>query len=121
MPVEDPEPNFTTRGPTIKLLAVIALAGMVINIIASIDMEQIVDYVFIEVMKRALYLCVLAIGMIAVAMRSIKAPELDGRRGEWILGGVIVALGMFLVHNLIDFAMFEMGPMFIFAMLAAAC
>jgi tetratricopeptide (TPR) repeat protein len=72
------------------------------------------------VLKRVLYLCVLLIGMIAVALRTTKSADLDDRRGEWILYATIVALGMFLVHNLIDFAMFENGPLFIFAILCGS-
>jgi tetratricopeptide (TPR) repeat protein len=37
-----------------------------------------------------------------------------------VLYGLLVAVGMFLVHNLVDFSLFEPGPMFLFALLTGA-
>ena len=37
-----------------------------------------------------------------------------------MLYAILAGLGVFLLHNLVDFAMFEVGPMFLFALLAGS-
>jgi tetratricopeptide (TPR) repeat protein len=53
-------------------------------------------------------------------LRSSKQPILDDRPAPWILYGILVALAIFLLHNAIDFSLFENGPLIIFMILAGA-
>jgi tetratricopeptide (TPR) repeat protein len=82
-----------------------------------VDLAQNVSYVFIEVLKRMLYFALLVIGCAVGAVRSTRDQQLDDRPGLLLLYASIVAVAIFLVHNLIDFSMFEPGPMFVMAML----
>ena len=75
---------------------------------------------FIEVLKRLLYMLLLMIGLVTGALRSTRDQTLDDRPAPLLLYAVLVALAIFLVHNLVDFSLFETGPMFAFAMLAGA-
>ena len=101
-------------------LAWIATAGIAINIIFSVDLAQDISWVFIEVLKRMLYLALILIGLIVVTFRSFVRQEIDDRPAPWLRCAIMIALGMFLLHNLIDFSFFETGPMWIFMLLAGA-
>src|SRR5207237_785456 len=46
-----------------------------------------------------------------------QQPVLDDRPAPWILYAIITALAIFLIHNLIDFSLYENGPMMMFALL----
>ena len=49
---------------------------------------------------------------------SVHAAAGAGRPARpWLLASILVAGGLFLLHNLIDFSLFEPGPMFVFALL----
>jgi tetratricopeptide (TPR) repeat protein len=88
--------------------------------VASVDLAQQASYVFIEVLKRVLYCSLLIIGCAVGSYRSTREQWLDDRPAPLLLYGLIVAIAIFFVHNLIDFSMFEIGPMFVFAMLVGA-
>jgi tetratricopeptide (TPR) repeat protein len=60
------------------------------------------------------------VGLWVATARSLEDTILDDRPAPWILHAILVALGVFLLHNLVDFSMFEVGPMFLFALLAGA-
>ncbi len=47
-------------------------------------------------------------------------PGLDDRPAPWVLTGIRLGLGLFLLHNLIEFSLFEPGAMFLFALLAGS-
>ncbi|HSV14354.1 MAG TPA: O-antigen ligase family protein, partial [Tepidisphaeraceae bacterium] len=105
---------------TVGAILWIAVLGITISVIANVDFTQSIADVALELMRRVLYLMVLAAGSIAGTMLSPHRRELDGRAAPWLLYFVLVALGLFLIHNLIDFSMFEVGPLFLFLMLVGA-
>ena len=45
---------------------------------------------------------------------------MDERAAPWILYGILVGVGVFLVHNLIEFSMFEPGPLCLFGILVGS-
>jgi hypothetical protein len=104
----------------IGALVAIAGAGTVINMAASIDWSQPFDFVFVEVFKRAMTFILIVGGAVLVTIRSAQRQELDDRPAPWLLYGVLIGLGVFLVHNLVDIAIFEPGPMSLFVALAGA-
>jgi O-antigen ligase len=98
----------------------VAGLAMTIATIASLDFSQDPSFIVIELMKRCLYLCALGIGAMLVGLRSVNDPRLDDRPAPWILYGLLVSLGLFLIHNLIEFSLFEPGPMCLFGLLSGA-
>jgi O-antigen ligase/tetratricopeptide (TPR) repeat protein len=110
------KPNW---GPVI-FVAAIAVAAIVINIFSSIDFNQSGSWVFVELVNRLLYLCALLLGSLIVALRSLENPQLDERPAPWILYGILVGAGVFLIHNLIEFSMFEAGPCCLLGILLGA-
>ncbi|MGD0388898.1 MAG: O-antigen ligase family protein [Tepidisphaeraceae bacterium] len=102
--------------PTRKIGQVLFLAGIaagsiLINIFASIDFNQGANWVLLELILRLLYFCALVIGLFVVALRSLEKPQVDERAAQWVLYGILIGVGVFLIHNLIEFSMFEPGPL----------
>lgn len=91
-----------------------------VNTLCSVDFAQDASFVFIELMKRVLYFGLILIGFVLVAIRSFDRQELDDRTAPWIVRAMLVALGAFLLHNMIDISFFESGPMLTFMMIAGA-
>jgi O-antigen ligase len=108
-------------GPrAIRGLAAIALVALAINVACSIDFQADWGFVVFEILRRVTMFGVLLIGASVAAVRSLEAPELDGRPAPLLLYGLLVALAVFLLHNLVDFSLFEPGPLTLFAFLAGA-
>jgi O-antigen ligase len=105
--------------PVILIASVCGLA-VVVNIFASLDLNQNGSYIFVELVNRLLYLCALLIGSLIVALRSLEKPQVDERAAPWILYGILIAVGVFLIHNLIEFSLFEPGALCLFAVLVGA-
>lgn len=110
-------------------ILLIATLAILLNFFASIDLTSTPSYVLIEAMRRALFWLLLIVGISAATLRvpsgmqrRLRDHELeyssDTRPAPWLLCSMLVGLAMFFVHNLIDFALFEPGPMFLFALLA---
>lgn len=117
------EPNARTGTGGLVALACAATFGVLINAFASIDFTQDGGYVTVELFRRALWLVALLVGMAAVCLRRRGEDghvELDDDPAPWVLHGLLVGLGLFLLHNTIDFALFEPGPMFAFSLLTGA-
>ena len=95
-------------------------AAMIINILAGLDLGQQFSYVVMELLKRIMYLGALTIGSVVVALRSVEDPQIDHRPAPWVLYGILVGLGVFLIHNLIEFSLFEPGLLCLFALLAGS-
>jgi O-antigen ligase len=107
-------------GPVLFLVWV-ALGAVIINAFANIDFAQDPGYVFSQLLNLLLYLCALVLGTLVVALRSLEKPQVDERAAPWILYGILTALGVFLIHNLIEFSLFEAGPLCLFGVLVGAC
>jgi hypothetical protein len=113
-------------GPGATLLAVAAplVVGVCVNVLASVDLAGDPAYARSEVVRRVVYLVALLAAAAPLALRLVPLND----RGDLTVGraasaapavraGLLVGLGMFFVHNLVDFAMFEVGPMFLMALL----
>jgi tetratricopeptide (TPR) repeat protein len=93
---------------------------MLVNIAGGMDLSQPSDYVMLELLKRLLYFGLLVLAYAVTTLRSKDRPVLDRRPAPWVLYGILAALAVFLVHNLIDFSLYENGPLMLFALLAGA-
>jgi tetratricopeptide (TPR) repeat protein len=109
-----------TAQPRIGLFLALSAAIILVNTLASLDFSQSPSFLIVELMKRMLFFCALAMGMLAIGLRSLSQPELDDRPAPWILYGILISLGVFLIHNLIEFSLFEPGPLCLFSLLAGA-
>ena len=109
-------------------IAMIAIAAIAINIACSVDFASDGWYAFLELVRRGIYFCVLLIGLSAAAVTASTAVarqrdenefdfRLDNRPAPWMLYAILAALATFLIHNLIEFSLFEPGPWFLFALL----
>jgi len=74
-------------------------------------------FVIMQVFQRVAVLGLVAVGLGFGTIRSFKHERLDDRPAPWLLYGILVALGVFLLHNLIDFSLLEAGPLALFAAL----
>jgi O-antigen ligase len=82
-------------------------------------------HVINEMFRRLCAFVLLMAAMGAALFRSFMEggnvrPVLDDRPAPWLLRGAVIGAGLFLIHNLIDFALFETSALFVFAMVAGS-
>ena len=127
--------------PGLRLLLGLPALALLINALAGVDFSQADArlmsqlsggevatgnaYVINEVFRRVIAFALLAAGIGIAGLRSIMdgqqvRPKMDDRPAPWVLYGLIVGLAVFLIHNLIDFALFETSALFVFALAAGA-
>ncbi len=111
---ESANANF---GKSLLWLLAIGGGGIAISVLLNLDFNAGADYVVIEMIKRLLFLCAFMAGAIFISLQSLQKPEFDARPAPWILYAVLVGCGVFLIHNLIDFSMFEPGMLALFCLL----
>ena len=119
-PITDEVPTTTPMPPRpLRWMMSIASLAIVVNIIASVDLAQNGWYVFNELLSACF-----TSGSTSSAAPSRASIERRSGAGQSAGGG---AAGrhhrrdpLFFVHNLIDFSMFEAGPMFVMMMLIGA-
>lgn len=134
-PPDDPHDFSHLRPPVYGRRSAMAAVGLVsatailVNIVASVDLGADPWFAFLEIARRLVFFCLLAIGL-SVAVCRIPAVRshylndkdvdfhLDQRPAPWVLHGVLAALATFLIHNLIEFSLFEPAPLFAFALLS---
>lgn len=104
----------------LRFILIVSMLAIAINVLAAVDLVQPASYIFLELLKRLLYLALIVVGLIFGGFRSSQKQELDDRTAELLLLAMTVAVAIFFIHNLIDFSMFEVGPMFVLAMLIGA-
>jgi O-antigen ligase len=103
--------KISGRGAMGWLFGAAALC-IAINIAAGIDFSLTnISWLEIEILKRIVYFVLLALGAAVVAIQSMKRPQLDDRPAPWLLYSMLIAVGVFLIHNLIEFSLFEPGPL----------
>ena len=111
------EPDNKPLPSTITLAVSIAIAGIALSILTNIDFTQSAPDVILEMLRSLLYLMVLVLGTIGGLMLSPHRRDPDVRPAPWLRYCVLISIGLFLIHNLIDFSMFEFGPMFLLFLL----
>jgi O-antigen ligase len=115
----DDSPAKTDAAPlTIQQIAPILVGGMFLSVLATDDFSLSIADMILIAARPILYLLVLVVASIAASLRT--STELDARPAPWIYYCTLTGLGLFLLHNLIDFSWFEPGPMFVFMALIGA-
>jgi len=106
--------------PAFAIVIALAVVAVGLSIAISFDWAAPGAFLFFEAFRRVIYLLFLFGGIILVVLPSMTVPSLDDRPAPWVLTGVRLGLGLFLLHNLIEFSLFEPGAMFLFAFLAGS-
>jgi tetratricopeptide (TPR) repeat protein len=89
--------------------------------LASIDWSQPTAYLQLETFARMLWAALIFIAIVAAVVRGTRQEQaLDDRPAPWILSGLLIGLGVFFIHNLMDFVLMEAGAMTIFAIVLGA-
>jgi hypothetical protein len=104
----------------LRQYALIAALAMGLNLLGAVDFTRDPGYVAVECLKRLLYFGVILLALAVGTVRSSTDARPDDRPATLLLVGMIVAIAMFLVHNLIDFSLWETGPLTLFAVLSGA-
>jgi hypothetical protein len=115
---------------TLLPLGIIAFTAIALNIAAATDFSAGSAVIILEFVRGAIFFIVLLGGLMVAALRisghAIGRPlrdvqfEHDRRPAHWLIYAMLAALATFLVHNLIEFSLFEPGPMFLFALMSGA-
>jgi O-antigen ligase len=120
-PIAKPTNLQAYQGPkAMQGIAMIAGVGLLISIVGSIDFSADWGYVLNEVIRKVSLFALLLIGATVAAVKSLQQAQLDDRPAPMLLYAMMVALVVFLVHNLIDFSLFEPGALMTFAFLAGS-
>ena len=115
-PVIPPISKTPTRSPgVLSFVASVAGAGILLSAILSIDFSM--GAFELDVLRRFLFIGAMLIASSLAALRTLHSHDPDDRPAPWVLYTMLVGVGVFLIHNLIDFSLFEIGPMMLFALL----
>jgi tetratricopeptide (TPR) repeat protein len=122
-PVSASEPDASqspqaSHRKAVLFLFLVPLIAIALSALVAIDWQQKSAWIILEVFKRVMFLILLIGGIGLATLRSMQRQELDNRPAPCLLWLMLTGLGLFLLHNLIDFSMFEPGPGFLFALLA---
>jgi hypothetical protein len=102
------------------------IVAIVINLFASVDLSQTSAFIVGEVTNRVYWLVAMAVGMGFALLRREPAARgqivlgIEAAPAPWAIRAMLVGLGIFLVHNLIEFGIFEPGPMLLVALLSGS-
>jgi O-antigen ligase len=116
------EKEKQTYGPR-KMFATIcslSVLAVLVKILAGIDLSADASWVAYEIIKHIVFGMFLLIGIAIVVVRSSKDASIDDRPSPWILWAMLAALAVFLIHNAIDFSLFEPGSMMLFMLVGGA-
>ena len=114
-------PVLVSGGKRSALLFAIAgiVGGVLLNAVASVDFTQPGAYLILETFERLMAMGLLTMGVMIAAVGG-RDGVLDTRPAPWLLYGLLVGLGAFFVHNLVEFVLAEPGPLTIFSVLLGA-
>ena len=104
----------------VAFIIITPIVAFAINALIAIDFTQRSEWVILELFKRAAFILAMITGLGLSLLRSMTRQEIDDRPAPWIYAALLVAISLFLLHNLIDFSMFEPGTTSIFALLLGA-
>jgi O-antigen ligase len=112
------KPSTTRR--TFATIASISILGTLLKILAGVDFSSDPSWVTFELLKHLLFAALQLIGLALVVIKSTKQTIIDDRPAPWLLYAMIAGLAVFLIHNTIDFSLFEIGPMMLFTLIGGA-
>jgi hypothetical protein len=69
-----------------------------------------------ELTKTALFGLLLLVGLLLTVVRNVKDPTPDARPAPFLVYASVIGLLAFLLHNLVDFSIFETGPLLLFVL-----
>ena len=95
----------------------IAVVMTLLVLLAAIDWTQEPAYWLVESLRRVLYGAAFIGTAALLALGDFANPRLEDRPAPLLLLAATIGAGMFLIHNCIDFAMFETGPWYVFLVL----
>ena len=104
----------------VGVVAWVVVVGMGLQLAASMDPSGGPVDVILRAMRPLLLGLTVLFGGLAAAMRSPQQTVVDDRPAPLAFAAVVVGLGLFLLHNTIDFGWFEAGPMTAFMLLIGA-
>ena len=113
-PITPGHSTLTEAPRVIPFVAAVAGSGIVFGTVVAFDWSTVGIEDFL---RRTLYFGAILLAASLTALRSLQSQEADDRPAPWLLRTILVAVGVFLVHNLIDFSLFEIGPMLVFSIL----
>ncbi len=105
---------------SVRSIVMIVGLGMVLHLLANTGFSLSIADTIALMLRPILYLLALTLGTIAAAMRSPQRWSLDERPAPLIFLCGITGLLLFLLHNLIDFSLFEAGAMLPFMAITGA-
>ncbi len=73
-----------------------------------------------ELLKLVLFAVLLLLATVLCVVRGTNDLSADDRPAPLLLWAAIIAIGGFLLHNLVDFALFENGPLMLFMLVLGA-
>ena len=114
LPRVDAMPDAEYPG-AIKFISAVSGVGILLSLLLGVDLS--VGAIDLEIMKRLLFLGAMVIAASLAALRTLHSQEPDDRPAPWLRYSILVGAGVFLFHNLIDFSLFETGPLMVFSML----
>jgi hypothetical protein len=111
-----PRESTSRSTPAVAILVAVPLAFLLLRVIATYPLSVL----FPELPKVVLFALGIAVGMILGTVRSTTDFSADDRPAPVLLLGALVALAGFLLHAMVDFAMFENGPLMLMMILLGA-
>ena len=108
-PSPEASPNWVT-------VVGLAAGGGALAAVATVDYSLPNDAIGLFVERPILSIVALGTGVALLLAPSDRGPS----AGRWMYPGVLVAAGLFLLHNLIDFSLFETGPLWLFMTLVGS-
>ena len=102
----------SARVPAFSIVLAIVGIGMLISIFISADISS--PAFDIECLMRVLYAAVFLVGTSLVCISSLTQPTLNESPAPRLLYCMIASIAVFSIHNLVDFSLFENGPMAVF-------
>jgi O-antigen ligase len=112
-----PTPPASVGPGVINFMASVAGVAIAIWLVAGVDWAREPAETYL---LRLLFLGAMIVVSSLTALRSIHSQESDPSPAPWILLAMLLGVGGMFLHNLIDFSMFEIGPMMLLFLLIGA-
>ncbi|MDB5173173.1 MAG: lipid core-O-antigen ligase-like enyme [Phycisphaerales bacterium] len=125
------QPSVYGKRFALLTVGLIAFIGVALATLLGVDWNAAGAFVLLEIVRHAMFLVAVAAGLGAGAFRGRSRPadaepnhgadfELDDRPAPWVLYAILAGLATFLIHNLIEFSLFEPGPLLLFTLLTGS-